>query len=121
MKLHKLDIAILGDQIGFVITEFLNEHPLLFPKPNPKSRSQQVKPCPSTMSELKKLKKAIRKQLNTPSFWHSLPFYTSNLSADLWACCKAISDVKKQEAKKLEAKTVSFQEKMFNKNKVYPL
>jgi hypothetical protein len=113
----EFQIAILGDLIGQKVTSFLDEHADLFPKPDPKVKKQYVKPCSSTLAELKKLKKQIRKQLDTPSLWHSLPFYSSDLISDLFACCKAIGDVKKQEMKKAKAKTVSFQEGLFLKNR----
>ena len=58
------DVAILGDQVGYTICNFLDDHPEIFPKPEAKLSNNSRKPrANKTLEELFSLKRELSKKL----------------------------------------------------------
>jgi hypothetical protein len=113
---NDLDIAILGDQIGYTISNFLEANPAIFEKKTKGGNSAYIKNDSKTLTELRSIKKELRRQLQSKNPPPSLS-KSASLNKEIWSCIKAISDVKRLEKKKSKEKSVLHQEGLFRKNK----
>ena len=103
---NQSDVTKLGSLISEAIASFVKDRPEVFEKAEIKPNAKYVKHQSATMQQLKQHKKSLQRQMMTAAS-------TQEIRKKFWEACRAISDLKKQEKKKHEMKTTSYQEGFF--------
>ena len=104
------DIITLGDQANIVIRDFLLENPELFETVESAKKTKFKKHNSKTLEEAVKLKKELKKKAEYKDA-------TEDDRRRFRLALRAISDIRKAEKRREEAKTSEHYEKEYHKNK----
>ena len=104
------DIITLGDQANIVIRDFLLEHPELFETVESTKKTKFKKHNSKALEEAVKLKKELKRKAEHKDA-------TEDDKKKFRLVLRAISDLRKAEKRREEAKTSEHYEKQYNKNK----
>ena len=105
----KDDLNVLGNEAVLKISKFCSEHPEVFEESSSASKKKfRISSHENrTISELKILKKTLRKQIKS----------NPEKRKEFHNCCKALGELLKREKLNEEIKTKVWQEKAFNKGR----